>query len=380
MSEIKELFDGLKNSNDVEETTKLLTVLLTAFSRGSAKPSVEDLTAIDSFVKEELERLIKVIPDTSDPEKADALFDYADKLMGLFTFVNSQNFDVSESEFNIVKTVVGMIENRRVLENAIDRAFRSGSPDDSAVSEIMDIVNSFDDEYQRGKLFVGLLYHKDKLGGLSAKSKSALARHTTDEMERLLKVGDDMTEHQINVLEVAADVCKYYADDDVVNALRKTLATKRPNLLYYAVESLLYCGSTIEKDAAEELARDPEYAALAYDMLSRYGKRNLFPTEYASAEYLAKSDMIHWLVYPTELGKEPNAIELLGVVKVKGAMYYVFKFKSDSDNLGDDLKNKWLIGWSSDRGGTFSNFDPLENFECKTAEKTLKLIKKRLLK
>jgi len=100
---------------------------------------------------------------------------------------------------------------------------------------------------------------------------------------------------------------------------------------------------------------------------------------YARAqEYLAKSNMVRWLVYPTELGKYPDRIELLGKVKKKEE-YYIFRFSSDSENLGDELKGKWLIGWASDEGGTFSNFDLYESYEKKTVEKTLKFIKKKLL-
>ena len=54
-------------------------------------------------------------------------------------------------------------------------------------------------------------------------------------------------------------------------------------------------------------------------------------------------------------------------------------YTSDSENLEDDLKGKWLIGWSSEDGGTFSNFDLYENYEQKTVENTLKFIKKKLL-
>lgn len=71
---------------------------------------------------------------------------------------------------------------------------------------------------------------------------------------------------------------------------------------------------------------------------------------------------------------------LLGDIKVKGVKYYIFKYKSNSDNLSDDLKNEWLIGWSNLGGGTFSNFDRLCDYEQKNLEKTLKMIKKKLLR
>ena len=106
---------------------------------------------------------------------------------------------------------------------------------------------------------------------------------------------------------------------------------------------------------------------------------SLFPAKYADKEYLAKSDLVHWLTYPTELGRVPDEIEFLGVVDKKGEDYYVFRYTSQSDNLGDELKGRWLIGWANDEGGTFSNFKLYEEYEGKNLEKTLKNIKKKLL-
>lgn len=117
---------------------------------------------------------------------------------------------------------------------------------------------------------------------------------------------------------------------------------------------------------------------MTYGILKQYGLQSLFPAELSNSEYLAKSDLVHWLTYPTELGKKPDQIEYLGKVKKKEE-YYIFRYMSNSDNLEDDRKNQWLIGWSNDEGGTFSDFDLYSVFEKETIEKTLKNIKKRLL-
>ena len=84
---------------------------------------------------------------------------------------------------------------------------------------------------------------------------------------------------------------------------------------------------------------------------------------------------------PTELGKAPDEIQYIGKIKYlfKKEVYHIFKYRSDSDTLGDELKNKWLIGWSSGDGGTFSNFDEFEKFDLGNTEKTLKNIKKKLI-
>ena len=91
--------------------------------------------------------------------------------------------------------------------------------------------------------------------------------------------------------------------------------------------------------------------------------------------------MVHWLMYPTELGKEPDEIEYIGKITYlfKKEVYYVFKYRSNSDTLDDNLKNKWLIGWSSEDGGTFSNFDEYALYEKNTIDATLKNIKKKLI-
>ena len=60
-------------------------------------------------------------------------------------------------------------------------------------------------------------------------------------------------------------------------------------------------------------------------------------------------------------------------------MFYVFKYRSDSDTLDEEKKHKWLVGWSSDEGGTFSEFEELAQFEKNTPEKTLKALKKRIV-
>ena len=78
------------------------------------------------------------------------------------------------------------------------------------------------------------------------------------------------------------------------------------------------------------------------------------------------------------VGISKAQIEYLGKVKKK-EIYHVFRYTSNSDNLGEDLQGKWLIGWSNNEGGTFSNFDLYSNFEQKTVEKTLKVIKRKLL-
>ena len=138
-------------------------------------------------------------------------------------------------------------------------------------------------------------------------------------------------------------------------------------------------GAPIADDPIAALADNLEFADLTYHALSRHGMADRFPAQYRDPGSLAKSNMVRWLTYPTELGKVPDAIEFIGQTKKKGEVFHIFRYRSDSDNLDDELKGQWLIGWSGSEGGTFSNFDPLVEFEKKTSEKTVRYIRRKLL-
>ena len=105
---------------------------------------------------------------------------------------------------------------------------------------------------------------------------------------------------------------KHFATDVVVASLHGMLKIENASIRYYAVRSLLAAKQEVSREIIVSLANDIVYADMTYAILKMHGKTNLFPTELANEEYLAKSDLVHWLTYPTELGKEPDQIEYLG--------------------------------------------------------------------
>lgn len=179
--------------------------------------------------------------------------------------------------------------------------------------------------------------------------------------------------------EIAADAAQLFPSERMTAALYATLKTAPTNVCYYAVASLLAARQSIPAQTVQALANDIVYANMTYLALQRHGQAAAFPAELASPERLAESDLVHWLTYPTELGQVPDHIEYLGKVTKKGDDYHVFRYSSSSNTLSDDLKGRWLIGWSNNDGDTFSNFDLYDKYEKKTPEKTLSHIKKKLL-
>lgn len=374
MSPFKQITDAVINTADYQQKTNLVQYLCNVLKNAKKPVDEEDSTLLRSFAVTELQKLISAIPEAENYKQKDLLFAYEDGLLGVFSLGGKSMENVSQEQVDTIKRVVALVEKERVLENSVEEMFQLAKIDVSDIEKVLEIVKPITDEYRRGLLYQGLHFHKDGISEFTAEAKSALAEYVAEDLTRLLNGADDPD--KVKVLEFAADVCKYFADGKILDIIEKTMALKCDNVRYYAAETLIKNGREIPSATVAEMAKNLEYAQLLYGVLQRYGKASLFPAEYTTPEYLAKSDLVHWLTYPTELGKLPDEIELLGVAKVKGEVFHVFKYKSDSDTLSDDLHGEWLIGWSGNAGGTFSNFDKLSDFEKKTPKKTLKNIVK----
>lgn len=340
----------------------------------------EDNTALLEFAYSEVDAFLAAIPNAASYKEKDLIFECEDSLLGLIMHLCPSSSQVPQDVFAKIKQLVKIVADERGFETCLDNMFRQDRIEEADVVNLLSMVKQIEDEYQKGKLYAGLLHYKSDLTKLSPEAKAHITTYLTEEINRYLNQ-DHLTDDCINSLEVAADISKHFADRTLLSLLNDLLKLGHNNINYYTANTLLCAGQDIPADTICSLAQDLEYADLTYSLLEKFHKQRLFPKEYSSPEYLAKSDMVHWLMFPTELGKAPDEIEYIGKISylLKKEVYYVFKYRSDSDTLGDDLKNKWLIGWSSKDGGTFSNFDEYAHFEKNTIDATLKNIKKKLI-
>ena len=379
MSQFENMFAHVKNNDNFEENARLMQYAGNMLKH-TQKLSASESDYIRNFTVSEMDRLIKTIPQAGSYAEKDKMFFYEDSLLMVFTLAGGKFDNVSEKQIETVKQLVTMVDKERVLEKAVDEMFEHEKIEKVDIDKVLETVKPIKDNYQRGMLYQGLLAHKDKIKNLTDDAKHALAEYTADETEKLLQKADKLNDTDINNLEISADVCKYFISDRLLKLLSILFAKSDNCVRYYALETLLENNASVSIEPVKALAEDLTYAQLTHDILNKFGKVDLFPKELSTPEYLAKSDLAHWLTYPTELGKLPNEIELLGSIKIKKEQYYVFKYKSDSDNLSEENVNEWLIGWSGENGNTFSNFDRLAEYEKKTVQKTIKNIAKKLLK
>lgn len=322
--------------------------------------------------------LIDIKNAESYKEKYD-IFDCESALMDITAFLYPDPSKAPEELYVMVKTVYDVVTRERFLENAIIAAFESGKVDEEATKEIIKLASGIEnDEFHRGQLFVGLYEFSKQHDAITEGARKMLSEYTESELKRFSEMST-LPKGAAEILEIVCDVAKSFKTDETAKYITKILSFGVNTINYYAIETLLSLGCEVPQEYIDLLAKSLFHANGIYFTLKRYGKKHLFPQELANEEYLAKSDMVHWLCYPTELGKEPYEIKLLGDCKVKGEKYFIFIYKTDSDNLDEELKNKWLIGWSSDDGGTFSNFDLFEEYDTGKPEKTVKRIKKKLI-
>lgn len=371
---IKDLMKG----EDYKHKAQILEYLLCMTERTGRTIKEDRAANLLDYAYAEVDDMLRAIPAADSYREKDQILDCAELLMQLLPHLCAAPTEEKQLK---LKALTDMIQRERYLETTLDNIFAQPTIEEADITRLLYWVRQTNDEYHRGKLFPGLDHHKGGWGKLTPAARQKLTDYIANELYRLLSL-EPICEDALGVLEWLADVSEYFADKRVIDGLQELLKLGRSNINYYAVNTLYALRQFVPHDVIAALAQDLGYAHLTYHMLRQRGKSQLFPPQYATEEYLAKSDLVHWLSYPTELGKKPDEIQYIGKIKplFKKQVFHVFKFRSDSDTLGEDQRNKWLIGWSSDQGGTFSKFDEFAPFEQDTTEKTLKLIRKKLIR
>ena len=385
MSAFTDIINGAKNAATLHDKSQLLTYLGRALSSVKKKPAPADREEIGAYVLSELGNVPALLNKAENYREKDEIFGLMDALMGLVMVCYDSPAAMPRDKVEMIQRVVDRCNKERFLENAIDEAF-AGNPDEADMERILCMAAPLKDEFQKGQLWHGLLHYKGQVQRLSNDAKAVLAKYAVSELSRFAEARKEgaLTEEMLGNLEFICDAAGSLmlnapANPELVRLIADLFELKDHDISYYALSTLLSVGEKAPDEVIVALANDLVYADLTYSLLERHNMTHRFPAELCAPAYLAKSHMVSWLAYPTELGREPDEIELLGVTKKKGETFHVFRFKSDSDNLGDDLKGVWLIGWSGDDGGTFSNFDKYADYEKKTPEKTVKYIRRKLL-
>ena len=350
-------------------------MILSPLQQRKLRLGKKDKGLLAAFAFSEIRELLSLIPTVEGYREKDELLLYGDNLLGAVMVTHASPSDVPPENMRDAMDLSELMGRERAIERAIEAVFEEKRSSRESVAGLLSSVRSIRDEFHRSRLLAGLLHYRDEIPKLPEESAALLAEHLLSELRRYLSL--PMSEEIREAIELAADTARLLMNDAIASCLADCLRLEDGGIRYFALASLLPTERPVPDEAITALAHDPVYADMTHALLQQHGMLERFPKELCDPVYLAKSDLIHWLTYPTELGQVPDQIEYLGQIKKK-EIYHVFRYLSYSDTLDDETRGKWLIGWSNDEGGTFSNFDLYEDFEGPTLEKTLKKIKKLL--
>ncbi len=383
MHPFEQIFDHIRGAENYRERCQLMEYLYKVTENRKKTLDESDRRALAEFALKEAAGLPAIIEATEDVAARDDVCTYAGFLPAFVMLAYPQASDMPEADYASMLALHDVLARERFLENAVDDAFEEKIPTAVDIDRLLCVVVPLKEEYRKGKFYVGILHYREQVLKLEADAKAKLVAYTASELRRYLAM-ESFDKVVMDALEMVVDVCSLFMTDELAALIAELLPRVNDATMFFALQTLLRAQKPVpkEEEIVDHLARDLEHADALYHLLREVGKTSLFPAELATPEYLAKSDLVHWLTYPTELGQVPDEIEYLGMVKkglIKGEIYHVFRYKSMSDTLDDASKGKWLIGWSNDEGGTFSKFDLYDDYDGGTVEKTLKNIKKKIL-
>lgn len=372
MKLFKDLLEETKEANTIQEKTALLSVCVNVVTKSKQHFSIAERKEIYDFAFNEIKPLEKQIENAKNYEEKDDIFAYADKLLSLILYSDCAGPESAQTLMSLLECV----NKHRVLENAIDEMFLKQKITESDVKTILEKAAETTDDYEKGKLYSGLMHYENKFDNLEQPAKDLIVKFLNKETLESVLNFENLNKNQKYNLEVLCDLLRLYFNKDTVRILKTAEKIDNPAVAFYSADSLMELDENPSQSTIDFLANDIVYACLIHDSLERNGLVEMFPKNLDNPEYIAKSDMIHWLCYPTELGEKPTEIELLGKMKKHKKEYFVFKYKTTSSKIPEEKHNVWLVGWSAG-DATFSDFELLSDYEKKTPEKTLKYISKK---
>lgn len=182
-------------------------------------------------------------------------------------------------------------------------------------------------------------------------------------------------------LEMIFDLAVYIHNDDTLEILRRYEDIKLSGnaRAFYLKAIIINKIMDVKSSWWDELYNDKQAYYTLARMLTGIGAEDKIPAKYINTEKLSEAVMIDWLSYPTELGKEPDTITLVGSIEKENLIFYIYKFTSDKfadkgEMIG--VSGSFVKGsiTTSEAGFVFSKFETIQDDYKKQAEDIIKLI------
>lgn len=172
------------------------------------------------------------------------------------------------------------------------------------------------------------------------------------------------------------DLAGYLSSPKLAPLLEQALSYSDPRLVTFAALSRLRRGELVPAEALEKAAACHETRSILFLGMSGLGHLDQFPSAWCTWEAFGAAAMVDWLLYPTELGAEPDELELALTVwldEPPTQAMHVWKFRVENEPWKAGVSGPYaLVGDPQPLHGplTFSRFD---DWEIATPEQHLEL-------
>jgi len=170
------------------------------------------------------------------------------------------------------------------------------------------------------------------------------------------------------------DLSRFFETEESSRALDLGVESADPRLKFFSARALMSVGHEVPDVALRDIAASSEMRNFLFEYLESTNRVDRFPKEFLSQEAFAESEMVDWLIYPTELGRAPSEIDVVRTVDAtldgNDYIYYVFRFRTNPPHWA--AEDGWMLGVAgpflvsaapspTSYGDTFSTFAKLDD-------------------
>jgi hypothetical protein len=345
--EIADWFSQITNCTDNKQIKSIVDGFdLTALMKQTANPA----DTFMALVKEE----VKKIPLDKMPLVLDALYQSPSKVkFTLFCHLLELTYGDLPSLTNLEKYAIPVEKFKDLLPTLV-RVVGQGCNLDTCMWLIL-LKN---------------ISHKNLLDENQVATLTQKIETETDFIVQYLEKNNfDASERIAWAIGIVSDVAGHFNTEKTLKNLGEFLKTKSREVKLFSAGSLIRNDIAVDAEVLDNLAHDVITAERLLRQFEVVGKTDQYPATFARQDWIAQSKMVDWLLYPTELGKMPTEIELLGTISRGGHDFFAFKFTTDLEKLGS---RGWMLGicggfeqgkltsGNQSTGATFSKFETVQ--------------------
>lgn len=138
-------------------------------------------------------------------------------------------------------------------------------------------------------------------------------------------------------LEVIIDLACYLKNQDIsklISEIDNLINNNKTDI--FIIKYSIINNLNFKEEKINKIKNDEENLITLYSVMEKLNVNNKYLSD-VSQEMIAKSDMIRWLCYPTELGSKPDKIELLGSFVFDNTKCFAFSFSKEDFSIKGTL-------------------------------------------